>query len=540
MKKLLLVLVALLGATSCVHVTSMSDPALKDLWKGQPLDTPAIETATKKWPKDVALIEMQQAFALLKKGDLTPDGRARAKRYLEKAVMTFDDLKLPNNFSTAFTADANTPYRGRPYERVLASAMLGILDVADGRCDMGLPSFKNAEYLDARWQPFQFGSDAPLVYALSLRCLHQMKASPSDIQRAKDGLYRSVRLIEALDDVRASFDPHGKDLENQPITRQITFLILDAGLSSALMEADEKATPTEILDQLAADSVRYYLQVLRDKNDVMHEVISPYALKLEKELGSKATAPSAPALTRVTNAMKELIAAANSNNKLATLLERKIANAQTITKAVSDAVTKPKATFVFDGKGPKIVAEGNYNEVAKVVPASEALAKPSVEFIKARAHDRCGLSRTASGALNIVLCDDDVLRKEKPTDVLNMPLWSGAKLWSSSYQATSMAGRRFDKVLRGRAQFRMGAETTALIAGAAALALLSSGNALAEECRMYGRNCEAAKNAQLAGAIAGLFAGGAWLVGRASNPEADTRHLTDTFESGYLMLKRED
>jgi hypothetical protein len=272
---------ALLGAFGCTHITSMSDPALQGLWNGRPLEADAVEHATTKWPKDVALLEMQQSFALLRKGDLSQNGRAEAKLYLERAVAAFDDLKEPNNFSTAFTTDANTPYRGRPYERVLASTFLGILDVADGRCDMAIPAFKTAEFLDARWQPFQFGSDAPIVYALTLRCLNQMRAAPGDIARAQDGLFRSVRLLETVEEVRAALEAQASHLQQQPYSTQISFLIIDAGLSSALMEAPGDAKAGDILERITSDAIRYYAQVLNDKTDPMFETLDSYAKKLE-------------------------------------------------------------------------------------------------------------------------------------------------------------------------------------------------------------------------------------------------------------------
>lgn len=511
------VLLAFLGASGCTHLTAMSDPALSGLWVGQPLSSNAIANATQNWPNEVALIEMQQAFALLKRGDLSSNTRADAKRYLERSVASFDDLKQPSNFSTAFSADANTPYKGRPYERVLASLFLGILDVADGRCDMAIPAFKTAEFLDARWQPFQFGSDAPLVYALTLRCLHQTRASSGDIDRAKDGLLRSIRLLQAVEGTR-------RMIAEEAYTDHVSLMLIDAGLSSALMEAESSANSSEILDRVVSDSMRYYVQVLADKNDPLNET-----------LANKANAQD---LVQMTNALKSIVGRANRDGRLVAFLSAKINEAYTITNKVVAAVTKPKAVLVFEGTGPRIVAEGEHQEIAKVVPASEELARPEVSFMRAHAEHRCGFYQE-SNTLTIVLCDEATAKLEGSGNSSAKHPVKGVKLWSSSYQATSMVGRRFDKVLKGRAVFRSGSESVALIGAATAVALLHTGNTLAQECQHSGRNCEAARNMQLAGAIAGVFAGGAWLAGRAVNPEADTRHLTNTFESGYLMLLRD-
>lgn len=523
----ILAVLAMIGAQGCVHQTAMTDPALHNLWRGNPIPEPVVQAATKRWTQDTSLIEMQQAFALLRKGNLSTNDKSQAKRYLEKAVASFDDLKEPNNFSTAFTADANTPYRGRPYERVLAATTLGILDIADGRCDMALPAFRTAEFLDARWQPFQFGSDAPLVYALSLRCLKQMNASQGDIDRAKDGLFRSIRLNHALETVRDTLQEHAHDLAQQELPVQIAFLLIDAGVSSALMEAPAKADAAAILDKVATDSLRFYVQVLSDKNDPLFESVSRYSK----------TASSAQALLSLTNALNSLITKADTLHNIRAKLGRKIEEAREIAKAVSEASMLPKAMLIFDGIGPKIRSEGEYNQIARVVASSEDAAKPGVALVSAQAHDQCGFHQ-GEGTLTIVMCDAQASRSEARA-LGTKKDWLAAKLWSSSYQATSMVGRRFDKILKGRAQFRLGTEQTALIGAATALALLDTGNKLQRDCDLYGRNCDAAHNMQLAGAVAGVIAGGAWLAGRAVNPEADTRHLTDTFESGYLVIRKE-
>lgn len=532
------VLLALICSFGCAHRTSMSDPALRDLWNGVPMPAGTIEEAAKKWPNDVTLLELQEGFALLRKGNFSKEARADAKRYFERAAMSFDDLKQPNNFSVAFTADANTPYRGRPYERVLASMFLGILDMADGRCDMAIPAFKSAEFLDARWQPFQFGTDAPMVYALNLRCLIHAKASQGDIVRSKEGLFRSLRMLEGVDGIRSSLENEAHDLENQDPSVQIAFIILDAGISSALMESDMKANAEEILDRVVTDSIRFYVQVLSNKDDSMYETLKVFADKLEKRIGSKDKAPSAQAIAQIDRSLRSLIRQANSGGRLNAKLERAIEKASTTTDAIYSAVSKPKTRLLFEGVGPSVVAEGQYSEIARVVPKKESDAKASVDRARFSVVERCGIHQRSRG-LDIVLCDEKALQNDEGQPE-GQDTWTGVKLWSSSYQATSMVGRRFDKILKGRAEFRMGTETAALIGAVTAVALLEIGSQLADECRRTGRNCEAAQNMQIAGAVAGLLAGGAWLAGRAVNPEADTRHVTDAFESGYLMLQKED
>ena len=528
--RFILAVLAIVGAQGCVHQTAMMDPALHSLWSGNPVPEPVLQAATLRHKQDVSLIEMQQAFALLRKGELLTDDRNQAKRHLEKAVASFDDLKEPNNFSTAFTIDSNTPYRGRPYERVLASTMLGILDIADGRCDMALPAFKTAEFLDARWQPFQFGSDAPLVYALSLRCLKQVNASQGDITRAKDGLFRSIRLNQALETVRDTLQEHARDLAQQELPSQIAFLLIDAGISSALMEAPADADASSILDKVVTDSLRFYVQVLSDKNDPLFESVSKYAKR-------EPSAQSLLSLTNaLTNALNSLVAKADTVHNIKAKLSRKLAESREIADAVSVASMQPKATLIFEGVGPKIRSEGEYKQIARILPSSEESARPGTALVTTHAHNQCGFHQEGN-TLTIVMCDERMSRSETSSFAHKQDRLA-AKLWSSSYQATSMVGRRFDMILKGRAEFRLGAEQTALIGGVTSLALLEAGSQLQRDCDLYGKNCESARNMQLAGAVAGVIAGGAWLAGHAVNPEADTRHLTNTFESGYLVISK--
>lgn len=527
-------LLVLLSTGACVHHTSMSDPSLRGFWNGQPLSPQSLQEKTSQWADDATLIEMQEAFALLRNSDLTADDRKRAKSSLEKAVVSFDDLKQPNNFSSAFTPDAKTPYRGRPYERVLASMFLGILDMADGRCDMAIPAFKTAEFLDARWQPFAFGSDAPLVYALSLCCLKQNLSSSGDIARAKEGLFRSLRMLESLDEIRVPLDRMAKNQHLEDPALQISYFILDAGISSALMESAMSANASEILERTISDSLRFYVQVLANKEDYMHDTLLPLAEQLEKSLGTKETTPSAQSLSHIERTLNSLIEKAKSNSRLVATLDYKIANSRKTTETIDVATSKSKVVLLFSGRGPKVVAEGQYNEIARVLPMNDSDTKPALAFVESTMSDKCGLNQLANGSLSIVLCDEKTMRSSQNSS--DTQLRRGARLWSSSYQATSMVGRRFDKILKGRAQFRLGTDSAALIGAAAAVTLLEAGNQYEKDCKKYGRNCEAAKNLQLAGALAGVFAGAAWLGGQMVNPRADTRYLPGAFESGYLML----
>jgi hypothetical protein len=250
-------------------------------------------------------------------------------------------------------------------------------------------------------------------------------------------------------------------------------------------------------------------------------------------VGSKEKYPSAQALARIESTLNELVAQANTSSRLKKVIENKVDNALKSTHAIIEAVSKPKSILSFKGFGPKVVSEGAHNEVAKIVPSNAENAKAGAPHAAFEVSEQCGLNQRQNQGLDIVLCDE----RARHSDADAVRTWNGIKLWSSSYQATSMVGRRFDKILKGRADFRSGSEAAAVIGAYTAVALLEAGSSMRQQCRATGRGCDAARNMELAGAIAGVIAGGAFLAGRAVSPEADTRHLTDAFESGYLMLK---
>lgn len=529
------VLLTLLSTQACVHQTSMNDPKLRDFWNGKSLSELDLADATQRWPDDATLIEMQEAFTILRKDVVSKDDRKMAKNSLSKAAASFEDLKQPNNFSSAFTIDSKTPYRGRPYERVLANIFLGILDVADGRCDMALPAFKSAEFLDARWQPFDFGSDAPLIYALTLRCLKENNSSANYINRAREGLFRAIRMGEILEDIRLPLDQLAKSYPLEEPGNQISFLILDAGISASLMESPIAASSKDILANIISDSLRFYVQVLANKDDYMHDTIAAIAQKLERRFGSSDKSPSAQSLVYLESVLKEIISTVDRKYNLTQKISEKLVYVGQLTEEIDRAVSKPKITLLFSGKGPKVISEGQYGEIARILPSSERDAKPDVVVSDFVIPEKCGFHHDNNGVLRIVLCNSDSLVDSNIQKSMNR---KGIKLWSSSYQATSMVGRRFDKVLRGRAQFRLGTDSASQIAAATALTLLDEGNRLERNCRLYGTDCESAKNLQLAGALAGVFAGAAWFTGQMVNPKADTRHLTHAYESGYLILDR--
>ena len=97
-------------------------------------------------PADTVLNELDYGFYALRLGQ-----HAKARALLGKAVATFNDLALDGSaLERAFASDVHKPYRGRPHERVFASAVLAALDMERGRCDLALPTLRNAAFLDVK------------------------------------------------------------------------------------------------------------------------------------------------------------------------------------------------------------------------------------------------------------------------------------------------------------------------------------------------------------------------------------------------------
>lgn len=478
----------------------MSDPKLSRLWAGYPVSDALIAEAKKDWPNDQTLLDMQQGLDLLRRGDLTPEETKRAETYLESAFNTFEDLKDPENFSKAFTADSQTPFRGKPYERMMTAILLGLMDVSSGRCDRAMPAFKAAEFLDARWQAFMFGSDAPMIYALTLRCQLETKAAYSDIDRTRDGLDKALRLQILLEPLLAELAWYAGSAPKEPGV-QIALSLLEVGLPSALLVAPTGASVNSIFAVASAESMRFLSRALKDKEEPYYSAIQP---KLKK-LGDKTAL--------IEQALQEIEKAVAGHADIKYLLAQSIETMRRIEAALKN----PVAAVFFDGIGPSIQREGEYNEIAKMVPGLPSYALPGVPERVISIQAPCGISNP-NGNLIFTMCRNRVAGTAIQGDYL------GVKLWSSSFQATTTAGRRFDKILKGRAQFRMGTEIAAIIGAYTALALLNSRD----------------RNAQAAGAIVGAVALGAWLAGRATNPEADTRQVTKNLESGYLLLLKQN
>lgn len=152
----------------------------------------AASTSSAPERPDDTLHDLENAFTALRR-----DNHARARKLLARAVARFDDLAVDATpLDVAFASDARKPYRGRAHERVLATTLLAALDIERGRCDLAIPTLRNAAFLDLRTKPGQ-PSDALLIHVLALRCIDRLPgAQASDRERVREDLRAALAQLK--------------------------------------------------------------------------------------------------------------------------------------------------------------------------------------------------------------------------------------------------------------------------------------------------------------------------------------------------------
>jgi hypothetical protein len=405
---------------------------------------------------------------------------------------------------------------------------------------MAIPTLRSAEFLDARWQPFPFGTDTPLVYALLLRCAHQTKAAPADVERARTGLLLATRLKLALDPAldllhRAQFAlPRGES-----IATRLGAILFEQALPAVLINSPQAQSSEELIRAAASEAQRYVEtleQVFEDDNVLALfariERLAPGYANVEM-LKKQATTILLPELMRIDAAMRSLVANASDAEHPAQRLTQALQQAQTLAQEVEAAVTQERVLLRFAGKGPSVEREGQYDEVAVIKASADGTSRAEIRQQQVMLDALgCGFHNAADGAMIAVLCNNSDNTEPTPNaDYL------GVELWSSSYQATSVVGRRFERVLKGRAQFKSGAENVSVVAAWTAWFLFQMGMEVLEGCDSGGEVCLTVALIILAIAVLSIgVAGSVWLVGAAVNPSADARYVHNLFESGQLLL----
>ena len=556
-------------SVSCASGPQFSTAELGPLSRNEPIADEVVGRAVKAEPNDATLTRLQEAFSLLRHAS-SDDDVARARDHLESAFATFEDLRDPENMSVAFTVDGDTPYRGRPHERVLAATTLALTDAAKGRCDLALPTLKAAEFLDVRWQKLAFGTDAAVVYALSLYCLHQTNGRVEDITRAETGLRLTLRYTAAAEAARVLVkDATLAAPRADAVAVQLARELAELGVLTALANAAAATTSAEIL-KAGLDNTAV---VIRRAGDLLQSEAFASQLEVARAasggtIGADTAAARSfvrrqlkPALDDLATAMKAMPVNVGAAADFVAALQR----AEAATDNAMRALRGPRAQFTFAGLGPEIVREGDYLEVARVVPRAGVDNSIALRMAAASSSTSCGIRGSADGSsFTAVLCGKSA---EASSSSSSSPV-VGMEVWSSSTQATTVVGRRFDAILQGRATFKASSEAISTVAAYSAWGLLDAGFELLASCaggsppssseekpksKSKSKSNKPAKSSSssgsgdsvcvgiatttiVAGAVVGGIGGIAWIAGAAVNPASDPRFVSALPEQVVLVV----
>ena len=556
---------AALGA-ACATTTSTFSPAeLAPLDRLRPIEDDVVNRAVAAAPEDATLVRLEQAFALLRRAR-SDDDVARARTQLEQAYLTFEDLRDPENMSVAFTVDGNTPYRGRPHERVLAATTLALTDAVNGRCDLALPTLKAAEFLDVRWQRLAFGTDAAAVYALSVYCLAETNGREEDVRRAEEGLGLTYRYAAGESVVRALVDEAMvRTARRQAVATMVAGELLKLGMLTTLANNPR----VEAYDDIVAGAVADVAVVTSRADEIMALPAFDDALRVSTAAagGSFADKTTAQRFVRnhVVEAVDELariLVQLPASNAAKTAFAEAMASAKVATDESLRQLRTSRVQLRFSGLGPMVVREGEYDEIARIVPRDGAETSTALRTTTASATEgACGIRGERDGAGFVAtLCGTDGRRQSSPSSSATSA--TALEIWSSSAQATTVVGRRFDTILKGRAAFKAGSSAVSSVAVWSARGLLETGFALLQTCgdgpaastktKASSTKKQAEKPPASAsaddvcvgvamatitiGAVALGIGGVAWLAGAVVNAEADPRFVGDLPERVELLL----
>lgn len=535
---------AQLIVVGCTHTATIKQPAYEPLRRSSPISDEALSKIHQESPKDGVFADLLQAFALMRSEDITdPKVRKEIVGLLATSVHSFEDMTDPVNFSEAFTADESKPFRGRPHERMFASAMAGVLLMGENNCTQALPYLRNAEFLDARFQRLPFGTDAPLIYSLMYRCLRQENASADDIARASDGVYRSVRfltmqesLLDALTDLASI------ELRAMAVANRMAYMVYEISLYHSLISAPNSFTPIELVED-ATRNASLFISALKTTFD------DEYETKMKPMLEELARVHHLNKKTGV-SALEEvafdriLVEASTIGNKMKRLIKdiptyqnavhAAHAKSRELTDTILVAAAAPKMMLTFSGEGPTLVREGEYQEVSVIKPGPDASTAAPIRQRSLFVNTACGFHRTENGGFSVVMCKPGIGNHAK---VEKLP---SLELMSLSRKATTAQGRKFDKVLRGRAQFRAATEKLSEVTAWSAFFLFYLGSQMINDCQRRGQASSCYTSGYVMwglGAVTALFSGAVWLAGRSKNPAADSRFIHLMYESAWVSLK---
>jgi hypothetical protein len=534
-----------LVSSGCTSIATIKKPDYQPFLANKPVSDETLQKIKSESPKDAVFADLLQAFALMRSGKIEDlKTRKEITSLLSGAVSSFEDMKGPVNISKAFSVDEEKEFRGGPHERMFASAMMGVFLMADNKCDQALPYLRNAEFLDARFQKMPFGTDAPLIYALMYRCLNQQGSDAAEIKRAADGVFRSIRfltwqepLIEALVDLDKA------DIRPMALSNRLAYMIFEVSIYHSLISASNDLSVDALIDD-ASHNASLFISTLDShfedeyKNKMkpaINELSPIYGLNKKdgfKYLENLAFERVSLDVKTISDHMKQVVSKLNSfQNKIKDATER----SKKLTEQILKSARADKLALNFSGQGPKLVREGSYSEISVVKPSPDGSILPVVREKKITTNTACGFHRTEQGGFSVIMCKDGA----QINSSTHMESLNSVELLSLSRKATTAGGRKFDKILKGRAQFRAATEDIATVSAWSAFFLFYMGSAIMSDCNRRGGQQSCYAPGYALWAIAGitvLFSGTVWLIGRSSNPAADSRYIPGMYESTWLAI----
>lgn len=528
---LLKLLCYIILSANCVKTATINQPIYRPFLQHQPITLENLQKIRDTSPNDAVFADLLQAFALLRHANLNDlHKRQEILSLLKTATASFEDMAAPENFSLLFSLDENKPFKGFPHERVWASLMTAILLMADHKYQEALPYLRNAEFFDARFQKMPFGTDAPLIYALMYRCQIE-KAHQQDLKNTANNILKSLRFIELKEPlIQALSMLLTIDIRNFSYNRKIAYMIYEISIYHSLLTSSDNADVVNILDDASKHADIFISSLTTNFADEYEVKIKPLMKEFAKVMGLKiskhdmnevAFIQIAKECQDLAEKMKILIVQDQKINKNITISLAKIDSSF---HKIIKAVLSDKMTLVFSGMGPKIIREGPYDEITVIKPNDASIATKLLASKEMKINTACGFNRLAHESFALTLCQNTNNNIDKSTySSINL-----MKIWDTSKKATSAQGREFAKILRGRAQFRAATESIAEVSAWSAFFLFYLGTAMLEDCqrKQQGESCYV-KGFTLYG-IAGatvLFSGAIWLLGKISNPAADSRFI---------------
>lgn len=516
---------------NCVKTPTINQPIYRPFLQHQPITAENLQKIRDTSPDDAVFAELLQAFALLRHANLNDlYKRQEILSLLKTATASFEDMAAPENFSLLFSLDENKPFKGFPHERVLSSLMTAVLLMADNKYQEALPYLRNAEFFDARFQKMPFGTDAPLIYALMYRCQLAEKAHQQDLKNTESNIFKSLRFIEVKEPlIHALSTLLTIDIRNFSYNRKIAYMIYEISIYHSLLTSSDNADIVDILDDASKHADIFTSSLTTHFGDEYEAKIKPLLKEFAKVMGIKISKHDMDEVAFIKIAqechdlaekIKKLIV---QDQKIAKNINISLAKMHSSFHKIIKAVLSDKMTLVFSGMGPNIIREGSYDEITVIKP-NTTIATKLLSSKEMNLNISCGFNRLPHEAFSLTLCKN-INKSIVQSEYLSIKVM---KIWDTSKKASSAQGREFAKILRGRAQFRSATESIAEVSAWSAFFLFYLGTAMLEDCqrKQQGESCYV-KGFTLYG-IAGatvLFSGAIWLLGKISNPAADSRFI---------------